>query len=171
MFLEGLRLHGKGWKQIADMIQSRTVVQIRTHAQKYFQKLSKAGGRGPEAVVMDTRPAGSSAEKRGDRKATKHSARKKGAPLKRKAEAGSATAAGLLGIEPSSGAVSKDDMDFDEAVLASLGSLGVAPAPRRTKRPAPSKTINISLPNWQADGVLGSPSPSSVADTLFFHGY
>ena len=42
IFLEGLKLHGKGWKQIAMMIQSRTVVQIRTHAQKYFQKLAKA---------------------------------------------------------------------------------------------------------------------------------
>ena len=41
MFLEGLKIHGKGWKQIAQMIKTRTVVQIRTHAQKYFQKLSK----------------------------------------------------------------------------------------------------------------------------------
>ena len=42
LFLRGLELHGKGWKKIATLIQSRTVVQIRTHAQKYFQKLSKA---------------------------------------------------------------------------------------------------------------------------------
>ena len=42
LFLRGLELHGKGWKKIATLIQSRTVVQIRTHAQKYFQKLAKA---------------------------------------------------------------------------------------------------------------------------------
>ena len=40
------------------MIQSRTVVQIRTHAQKYFQKLAKAQQNGTlhgEGVTMDTR--------------------------------------------------------------------------------------------------------------------
>lgn len=60
LFLEGLRTHGKGWKQIAAMIQSRSVVQIRTHAQKYFQKLSKAqaGGQPIGEVYMDTRPSG-----------------------------------------------------------------------------------------------------------------
>ncbi|GMH63892.1 hypothetical protein TrRE_jg11122, partial [Triparma retinervis] len=46
LFLQGLELHGKGWKKIASLIQSRTVVQIRTHAQKYFQKLAKARASG-----------------------------------------------------------------------------------------------------------------------------
>ena len=31
----------KNGKKIASMIDTRTVVQIRTHAQKYFQKLAK----------------------------------------------------------------------------------------------------------------------------------
>ena len=42
LFLQGLELFGKGWKKIAGLIKTRTVVQIRTHAQKYFQKLAKA---------------------------------------------------------------------------------------------------------------------------------
>ena len=42
MFLKGLEMHGKGWKKIAAFIKTRTVVQIRTHAQKYFLKLQKA---------------------------------------------------------------------------------------------------------------------------------
>ena len=42
LFLSGLEKHGKGWKKIASLIKTRTVVQIRTHAQKYFQKLAKA---------------------------------------------------------------------------------------------------------------------------------
>jgi SHAQKYF class myb-like DNA-binding protein len=46
LFLQGLELHGKGWKKIAGLIKSRTVVQIRTHAQKYFQKLAKAKQNG-----------------------------------------------------------------------------------------------------------------------------
>lgn len=46
LFLQGLDQHGKGWKKIASLIKSRTVVQIRTHAQKYFQKLAKARQNG-----------------------------------------------------------------------------------------------------------------------------
>jgi hypothetical protein len=46
-----LEEHGKGWKKIASLIKSRTVVQIRTHAQKYFQKLAKARHNGEEGDV------------------------------------------------------------------------------------------------------------------------
>jgi SHAQKYF class myb-like DNA-binding protein len=49
-FLEGLRNYGKEWKKIAELIQTRTVVQIRTHAQKYFQKVAKARLCGGEDV-------------------------------------------------------------------------------------------------------------------------
>ena len=41
IFLQGLQLHGKQWKTIATMIGTRTVVQVRTHAQKYFQKMER----------------------------------------------------------------------------------------------------------------------------------
>ncbi len=37
-------MFGKDWKRVAKMIPTRTVVQIRTHAQKYFQKLAKDMG-------------------------------------------------------------------------------------------------------------------------------
>jgi SHAQKYF class myb-like DNA-binding protein len=42
LFIKGLEMYGKGWKKIAGLIKTRTVVQIRTHAQKYFLKLTKA---------------------------------------------------------------------------------------------------------------------------------
>lgn len=42
LFLEGLRLYGKSWKKISSLVNTRTLVQIRTHAQKYLQKQSKA---------------------------------------------------------------------------------------------------------------------------------
>jgi len=59
LFLEGLEKHGKGWKKIASLIKSRTVVQIRTHAQKYFQKLAKARHNGEEGdVSMEGRGVG-----------------------------------------------------------------------------------------------------------------
>lgn len=41
LFLKGLEIYGKGWKQIATLIKTRTVVQIRTHAQKHFLKQHK----------------------------------------------------------------------------------------------------------------------------------
>jgi len=59
LFLQGLEQHGKGWKKIASLIKSRTVVQIRTHAQKYFQKLAKARQNGEQVGgVMDGAGAG-----------------------------------------------------------------------------------------------------------------
>lgn len=46
LFIKGLEMYGKGWKKIAGLIKTRTVVQIRTHAQKYFLKLAKARQNG-----------------------------------------------------------------------------------------------------------------------------
>ena len=51
LFMEGIRLHHKNWRPIAELIKTRSVVQIRTHAQKYFQKLHKAKGN---SVDMNT---------------------------------------------------------------------------------------------------------------------
>ena len=63
LFLRGLDLHGKGWKKIASLIRTRTVVQIRTHAQKYFQKLAKAQLNGDHGGV-DMDKGGYSGRKR-----------------------------------------------------------------------------------------------------------
>jgi len=40
-FLHGLELFGKKWTKVADIVGTRTTVQVRSHAQKYFQKLEK----------------------------------------------------------------------------------------------------------------------------------
>lgn len=42
LFLKGLEKYGKHWKNISSLVTTRTVVQIRTHAQKYFRKLEKS---------------------------------------------------------------------------------------------------------------------------------
>jgi len=49
-FLMALKLYGKEWKKVAAKVKTRTVVQTRTHAQKYFQKLAKAN-EGKEDVT------------------------------------------------------------------------------------------------------------------------
>jgi SHAQKYF class myb-like DNA-binding protein len=51
VFLDGLNHYGKQWKTIATMIGTRTVVQVRTHAQKYFQKMERSSGSSDESVT------------------------------------------------------------------------------------------------------------------------
>ena len=38
LFLSALSLHERNWKLYTSIVTSRSVVQIRTHAQKYFKK-------------------------------------------------------------------------------------------------------------------------------------
>ncbi|KAK7270896.1 hypothetical protein RJT34_26400 [Clitoria ternatea] len=42
-FLEALQLFDRDWKKIEAFVGSKTVIQIRSHAQKYFQKVQKSG--------------------------------------------------------------------------------------------------------------------------------
>ena len=53
-FLSALHQYGKEWKKVAAKVKTRTVVQTRTHAQKYFQKLSKAmSDKGEDTSSLD----------------------------------------------------------------------------------------------------------------------
>lgn len=40
-FLRGVGLYDKDWNLIATVVTTRSVLQIRTHGQKYFTKLAK----------------------------------------------------------------------------------------------------------------------------------
>ncbi|KAH1195184.1 Protein REVEILLE 8 [Glycine max] len=42
-FLEALQLFDRDWKKIEDFVGSKSVIQIRSHAQKYFLKVQKSG--------------------------------------------------------------------------------------------------------------------------------
>ncbi|XP_075509252.1 protein REVEILLE 8-like isoform X2 [Primulina tabacum] len=52
-FLEALQMFDRDWKKIEDFVGSKTVIQIRSHAQKYFLKVQK---NGTEAYVPPPRP-------------------------------------------------------------------------------------------------------------------
>ena len=39
LFLQSWAKYGKSWKKLAEIMKTRTNEQIRTHAQKYFNKL------------------------------------------------------------------------------------------------------------------------------------
>ncbi|CAI5736325.1 unnamed protein product [Peronospora destructor] len=54
LFLQGLETFPyRAWKKIATLIKTRTVVQIRTHAQKYYQKLEKEEARLKDREAQD----------------------------------------------------------------------------------------------------------------------
>jgi SHAQKYF class myb-like DNA-binding protein len=41
IYLLALKLYGKDWKKVEDFIATRSGAQIRSHAQKYFLRLTK----------------------------------------------------------------------------------------------------------------------------------
>ena len=56
-FLRGLEVFGKKWTKVADIVGSRTTVQVRSHAQKHFKKLAKARPAPAEARAGAAPPA------------------------------------------------------------------------------------------------------------------
>lgn len=54
LFLECLRMFPSGsrkrWKTISQIIKTRTATQIRTHAQKYYQKLQRYKKNSPKPL-------------------------------------------------------------------------------------------------------------------------
>ncbi|OMO95805.1 hypothetical protein CCACVL1_05237, partial [Corchorus capsularis] len=50
-FLEALRLYGRGWRQIEEHVGTKTAVQIRSHAQKFFSKVVRESHGGFEGSV------------------------------------------------------------------------------------------------------------------------
>ncbi|PHT61777.1 Protein REVEILLE 1 [Capsicum annuum] len=40
-FLEALKLYGRAWRQIEEYVGSKTAIQIRSHAQKFFAKVAR----------------------------------------------------------------------------------------------------------------------------------
>ncbi|XP_051219259.1 uncharacterized protein [Lolium perenne] len=58
LFLEAMQLHGRAWRRIQEHIGTKTAVQIRSHAQKFFSKVIRessgdnSSGAGAEAPIQ-----------------------------------------------------------------------------------------------------------------------
>lgn len=55
-FLEALKLYGRSWRQIQDHIGTKTAVQIRSHAQKFFSKVVREPGASSAIEIPPPRP-------------------------------------------------------------------------------------------------------------------
>ena len=56
-FEEALQLHGRSWKEVSQHVGTRTMVQVRSHAQKYFKKLRKTMSKTKQPLPMPGMPA------------------------------------------------------------------------------------------------------------------
>ncbi|KAI5010964.1 hypothetical protein ZWY2020_013101 [Hordeum vulgare] len=67
LFLEAMQLHGRAWRRIQEHIGTKTAVQIRSHAQKFFSKVTRdssgdsggntsSGAAGPPIQIPPPRP-------------------------------------------------------------------------------------------------------------------
>ncbi|KDO23817.1 hypothetical protein SPRG_11249 [Saprolegnia parasitica CBS 223.65] len=57
LFLQGVGLYGKDWRRIARLVQTRTTVQTRSHAQKHFDRLEKERKEGKTETLPVAKPA------------------------------------------------------------------------------------------------------------------
>ncbi|KAJ7970204.1 protein REVEILLE 1 [Quillaja saponaria] len=53
-FLEALKLYGRGWRQIEEHVGTKTAVQIRSHAQKFFSKVVRESNSSAETSIKPT---------------------------------------------------------------------------------------------------------------------
>ncbi|XP_016479810.1 protein REVEILLE 1-like [Nicotiana tabacum] len=50
-FIEALKLHGRAWRRIEEHVGTKTAVQIRSHAQKFFSKVVRESNNGDVSSV------------------------------------------------------------------------------------------------------------------------
>lgn len=55
-FVDAVKKFGKNWKQVEEYVGTRTGAQVRSHAQKFFNKLEKEQGLQPDGTQIELSP-------------------------------------------------------------------------------------------------------------------
>lgn len=155
LFLQGLEQHGKGWKKIASLIKSRTVVQIRTHAQKYFQKLAKARQNGEDEGAVTFM------EGRGGAASITSASTILVAPRRRRQVTGTKRKAIQSIVASAQREGKKQAAAAQEAAASGVPNpfaVSIAPALAYFVLPASSTTTNASTDETPASGCTSGPS-------------
>ena len=144
LFLEALEKYGKEWKKVASMVKTRTVVQTRTHAQKYFQKVMKMRSSGFDDI--DIKPSTALKPRSGANSNSSSSKKNKRATIKSTAFDDYLVSKGSILSSPEPVAYSEDDGDLylntTPTFVTSLKNLS-------------------SIPNSKKSEPLPQPSPAA----------
>jgi len=58
LFMKGLAIHGRSWTKVADVVKTRSTVQVRSHAQKFEMKAAKRAQRALAAQARSRKQEG-----------------------------------------------------------------------------------------------------------------
>lgn len=148
-FLEALKLHGRAWRRIEEHVGTKTAVQIRSHAQKFFSKVVRESSNGDASCVksIEIPPP------RPKRKPMHPYPRKMATPLK-----GETLASEKLKRSGSSDlCLSEPENQSPTSVLSALGSdaFGTVDSAKPSEQSSP---VSSAVAENSGDLVLSEPS-------------
>jgi len=173
-FLIALKMYGKEWKKVAAKVKTRTVVQTRTHAQKYFQKLAKANEGKDDVTHVDMGTA-SDARRSGSALKKKQQQQRLGLSTSNKISRTASVASAAQVITTLSGQHQLPPLTLSRPLEASSGGHGFQAATGtgnglKVMTGIPSQDRSIYQPahgfsNAFPNGTVSEPRPTATPST------